>query len=249
MVKALGELEQHIVEHVGRYRVTVSSILAHAKIVPDLRSAAVVLEELGDSGWLAKAELCTTSGKPTHYFHLGQKGAQLLGHDPEMAKPLKRDARIECLAIASFCCSGNAPRVLFTKSEFMETFKALWFPGQPVRYYLEKGQKGAMRLAFLKVDRDGDGRWDRLIDTCARFLRQRIDPRGVAPAHAPKVKTFAALVQKQQFQFTVLTALPEKKRAIDLELERRRATNEPAPPIETHVVPCLREFLGAALHS
>src|SRR5687768_10278237 len=134
-------------------------------------------------------------------------------------------------------------RQVFTKEEFTERFKSIWYPGQPVRYYVEPGSDGSHRLAFLKLDKDGAGRWDRLIDTCLRFLRQRSDIRIASPERRPQVEAFANLVRRNQFQITVLTALKEKKRAIELELARREGAREPIPPLQVHVVPGLFEIL------
>ena len=249
MVRTLPPADRAILEHVVRYRLTTPAILAPTGLLPDagIDAARRTLERLTADGWLVAAELVPESAGQVCY-QLTARAAEQLGHDAEFAEPLARDVRIESFAVATFCCCGDVFRQLFTKAEFREKFRELWFPGQPVRYYLEPVASATARLAFLKVDKDGPGRWDRLIDSCARFLRQRIDATRVAPEHRARVEAFARLVQRGQFQFTVLTALPEKQRAIELELERRTLAKESVPPIRVHVVPGLFDVMFLAPH-
>jgi hypothetical protein len=239
MVNRLSDEQLSVLEHVARYRLTLPSILANTKILSNARvaTATATIARLVDGGWLGASPLSPGHGD-VPYFHLTAKGAKRLGHDPQFGGPLPRDTRIDCFAIATFCCGSDVFRQLLTKEEFQEKFRALWFPGQPVRYCLERGAGSGARLCFLKVDRDGVGRWDRLIDSCDRFLRKRTDARTVSAQHRAAVEAFGELVQRGQFQFTVLTALADKKRAIELEVERR-ADDEPVPPIRVHVVPGL----------
>jgi hypothetical protein len=44
----------------------------------------------------------------------------------------------------------------------------------------------------------------------------------------------------------VLTALPEKKRSIEIEIERRKAAAKPTPPIQVYVVLGLFEVMFPA---
>ena len=245
VMKSLSEVDELILEHVARYRLTVPRAMAGMKLLgnSDLAAAEAKLRELVSSGWLNKAPLVAGDSDRPSYFYLSVRAAAHLGQDLAWAQPIKRDMRIECFARVAFCCEGKKFRQAFTKAEFTRQFAHLWFPGQPVQYYLEPADKRHARLAFLKVDRDGEGRWDRLIDSCSRFLKQRTCPRAVAPQYQDHVSAFAKLVARDQFQFTVLTALPDKKHAIEIELERRQLAGKPAPPIDVHVVDGLFELL------
>ncbi|MBI3861098.1 MAG: hypothetical protein HY290_04300 [Planctomycetia bacterium] len=233
-----------VLEHVHRYRLTLPKILAGTEIVPKAGDVAarLTLDRLSGDGWLCTADLYPGHGGE-QYYHLSEKGAQALGQDGDIAQPLKSEMRIESFAIATFCCCGDQFRELLTKEEFKRQFANLWFAGQPVRYYLDKGADGIVRLAYIKVDKVGPGDWDRLIESCSRFLRQRVDAARVAPEQRPRVEAFARLAKRGEFQFTVLTAVPEKKRAIELELQRRKLNHDFAPPITVHVVPGLFEVL------
>lgn len=250
MVTPFAPDERAVLQHVARYRLTTPEILAPTGLLPDTerRTADRTLQRLAHAEWLVAGDLIPElPGSERVFYQLTPLAAERLGHDPEFAAPLGRDARIECWAIATFCCGGSVFRQVFTKREFQEKFRQLWFSGQPVRYYLEPDPQGPARLAFLKVDTAGAGRWDRLIDSCARFLGQRTDIERAAPEHRTQVSAFRQLVQQGQFQFTVLTALPQKQRAIELELERRTVARGSAPPIVAHVVPGLFELLFPAL--
>lgn len=244
MVNNLSLQDETVLKHVARYRLTTPEILAQTKLFSetDAAEANSTLETLSAGGWLAKASM-----NPGHtaeaYYHLTPRAAQKLGHDPEFGRPLARETRVEAYAIAKFCCGSDRFRQLLTKNEFKEKFRALWFPGQPVRYYIEPGEGTVSRLAFLKVDHGGHGRWERLIDSCSQFLDQRTDVKRVAPEHRKHVEAYAEIVKRGQFQFTVLTALAEKKRSIGLELERREAKGEKPPPIQVHVISELFELL------
>lgn len=248
MVNDVSQDDLEILQHVSRYRLTTPEILAATGLLSNAEAAlaASELQRLVDDGWLVSRNLTPEWSSDDHiYYQLTPRAAERLGHDPAFAAPLSRDARIECYAIAKFCCCGDRFRWLFTKQEFQQQFESLWFPGQPVRYHLERPYTGPDRLAFLKVDTDGAGRWDRLIDSCSRFLQQRTAPKHVAVEHHKQVLAFAQLVERGLFQFTILVPLAEKQRSIALELERRAAKGEPVPPIQTHVVPGLFELLFA----
>lgn len=250
MVTALTSDDRSVLTHVARYRLTTPEILAPTGLLPNTepRTAERVLKRLAQEEWLVAGELIPETPAPERTcYQLTPRAAEQIGQTAEFASPLARAARIECWTIATFCCCGDVFRQLFTKHEFQQKFQQLWFPGQPVRYYLEPDPTGPARLAFLKVDADGVGRWDRLIDSCARFLRQRTDTEHVAAGHRPQVAAFRQLLQKGQFQFTVLTALPDKQRAIELELERRVAAGESVPPMRVHVIAGLFELLFPAL--
>jgi len=248
MVNPLGETDQAILRHVLRYRLTTPHILSCSGIleVSDAALASEELQRLSSLGLLASAPLLTGYDQPV-YHHLTPAAAHALGQDAAIAKALKTDARAEWFAMATFCCCGDAVRELFTREEFQTQFGHLWFVGQPVRYYLEPGNDGIVRLAFLKADAGGPGQWDRLIDSCQRFIHQRVTADKVAKRFHDKVAAYAEMVEQDRFQISVITALPDKQRAITLELERRKLKEQPVPSIRVYVVPELLEILHPRL--
>lgn len=240
MVSKLTDADLLILQHVARYRLTTARILTAATLDRGATEADSerALASLVGQGYLCRGNLVPGLAEPEAYYHLSAKAAKQLGHDAVFAQPPRLEARIEHFAIATFCC-GSEGRTLFTKTEFTSKFRSLWYPGQPLRYYIEPSKTGPAKLAYLKVDKDGPGRWTRLIDKCGRFLDQRTAVQAAAQEHQAHKRTFRKLVEDGRFQFTILTALEDKKRAIEVELERRRAANGSAPPIAVHVVPQL----------
>lgn len=247
MVKKLDEIDELVLGHIARYRLTDPEILGHTDLFAESGSgdAAAVLKRLEGEGWLCSGELIPETPGNIIYC-LSTMGAERLGQNADLARPLKREARLEWYAIAKFCCCGNEYRQLFTKEEFKTQFQDLWHAGQPVRYYLEPDGSGSARLAFIKVDVDGQGRWDRLIDSCNRFLQQRIDSNRVSSEHRARSEAYARLVERGRFQFTILTALDDKKRAIEIEMERRELAGERVSPIKVYVMPGLFELMFPA---
>ncbi len=237
--------EAAILEHICRYRITVPEAVAGLSLLGNksVEVAQQTLDVLVTAGRLQRSPLVAGISDRESYYYLSTKAATTLGVDLSWASRLRRDELLEHYARAIFCCTGTVFRQLFTRAEFVEKFASIWFPGQPLSYYLERQDDRPVRLAYLKLDRDGHGRWERLIDSCSSFLRQRTCPRKENPLYAKQVRAFSTLVAKGQFQFTVLTAVPEKKLAIELELDRRSLSCKSIPPIEVHVVPGLLDLL------
>lgn len=63
--------------------------------------------------------------------------------------------------------------------------------------------------AYIKIDTTGAGHWDRLLESCDRFLRQRINVARASVENRSQVQGFAKLVKQDRFQITVVTALTE----------------------------------------
>ena len=234
--------ELAILEHVARYRITTPAILAGALCDDSESQAKSLLDSLASGGCLAEQPLSLRGEE--RCFRLSEKAADYLKIDPKVAAPLQSAVRAERYAIARFCCCGGEFRQLFTRAEFVSAFGHLWYTGQPTAYYLEPSSTGSARLAFLKVDGTSPGRWDRLIASCQGFVAKRSDVRKAAPEYRRQVEAFAQLIGADRFQISVLTALPDKKRAIELELDRRRCAGEAIPPIHVYVIPGLLDLLA-----
>jgi hypothetical protein len=245
---SIDDADAAILAHVGRYRLTVPRALAKTGLLEtfDEDLAAEKLQKLVKRGLLNQGMLCPTTSNTDTYFYLSPRAALDLGHDVAWAQPLKSDARVECYARLMFCCCGNVFRQPLTKKEFVETFPGLWIPGRPIQYYLEPPGEHAARLAFFKVDKLGAGRWDRIIDFCTRFVRKRTNGSRNTPQHRASIAAYDNLITRKQFQITILTALPEKKLAIEIELERRNIADLYVPPIVVHVVDGLFDLLCPA---
>jgi len=241
MVAAIDDNELAVLEHVARYRITTTAVLAGSLRNDSEDEAKSLLDSLASEGWLAKQPLRLKGEEQC--FRLSEKAADYLKVPPKFAAPLQSEARAERYAIARFCCCGDVFRQLFTRDEFVSAFSHLWYAGQPTAYYLEPASTGGARLALLKVDGPSSGRWDRLIAKCQDFVTQRTVVGKAASAHRKEAEEFSRLVSAGRFQISVLTALPDKKRSIELELDRRRCASEAVPPIRVYVVPGLIDLL------
>lgn len=240
-----NEVRSRVFDHIGRYRIAVPSLIASTEVFSgaSMKTVKECLQTFVEEGTLKSSLLRPESKKSEPYYFYSARTAAKLGFDLQWSQPLQREHRADYFAAASFCCGSDVFREVMTKKEFSERFANLWFPGQPVRYYLEPVENQAVRLSYVKVDTNSEGHWGRLIDGCFRFLNKRTDARHAPPEHRQKIENYAVLLRQNLFQFTVLTALPEKKRAIELELERRRTLGEPVVPMQVHVIPGLFELL------
>lgn len=234
---SLNPQQRDILEHVFRYRLTTPQVLADCPRISlsTLPIAKDALQELEQGGWLQMGRL-TPHAESSPFFYLTPRAATELGQDEIMAKEPSREMRIEAFAIARFCCCGDSFRELFTKQEFVERFASIWYPGQPVRYYLEPTPSGDVRLAFLKVDKGGPSRWDRIIESCQRFMAKRTTSSQTNPQFQPHVEEFRNLVESGRFQISLLTSLPEKRDAILQALDVLETSHGVRPPIVPYVI-------------
>lgn len=239
----MDSVTRAVVEHVFRYRLTTPDIVSSCPSLPasDLDSATSLLETLVRHGWLQRGQLAPNQPDDAYYY-LTTKAAQVLDVDPVLAKEPSREMRIESFAVAKFCCSSHPFRELFTKAEFIDKFGSLWYPGQPVRYYLEPTQND-VRLAFIKVDKGGASRWDRVVESCQRFLSKRIETSRADSQYHQQIYAYRQLVEAGRFQISLLTSLPEKCEAILRKLDMMEASGETRPPIVPHVVDGLFEMV------
>ena len=242
MVTVLDNSQREILQHVFRYRLTTAEIVAVcAKLAPETVAAAEsLLEALVANQWLQTARL-TPHDPARRFYYLTPRAAAELGQDEIVAKEPSREMRIESYAIARFCCCSKPFRELFTKEEFIAKFASIWYPGQPVRYYLEPDGAGEVRLAFLKVDKGGPSRWDRVIESCQRFLSKRTTRSN--PQYHGQVDAFRELVDTGRFQISLLTSLAEKREAIKQALDVLETSGQTRPPIVPYVVEGLFEVI------
>ena len=244
MVETLDNAGREILEHVFRYRLTTPQIVAGCSKLSqsDLPAADEALDKLTSDGWLHSDQL-SPHDAAKRYFYLTPKAATFLGQDEVISKQPSRELRIESFAIATFCCGSDSFRELFTKQEFIEKFAALWYPGQPIRYYLEPTTDGDVRLAFLKVDKGGASRWDRVIESCQRFLTKRTTRSQANPQYHCQVDAFRELLDSGRFQISLLTSLPDKQDSIIQSLDLLETSGERRPPIVPYVVEGLLDLV------
>ncbi len=245
MVTPFSAHADSVLDLVNRYRLTTAEIVAGRGLADGdtLECAELLLNQLVERDWLRRGMLYPGSQEP--YYFLSQRAAVALGVDAQAAHELSVEHRLERYAIARFCCQGERFRELMTESEFRARFDDLWHPGQPFRYYLENNGSG-VRLAFLKVDLGGPSQWDRVINSCCRFLAKRTERSPVDPRYHHQADLLRAMVDQKRFQISLLVACPEKARSIAARLDADELQGRARPPILPYVVPGLFERLVLA---
>jgi hypothetical protein len=191
------------------------------------RAIENVVRRLCEAGYLRSSPLFDNEC----YFHLTRRATDLLGLHPDLAKPLTEDQKIRAFAILSYCClHPDGRRDRLTPEEFKRLFPGLYKSGQRVQYYVVN-LNDVPRLGYLKVDRGGNGRWDRAIERCRGDMLKR----GALPA-------FGTLIEERGFEMTLLTSLEQKAeqiRAAVAELDRPFLA-----PLYVYVVPNLIKLVA-----
>lgn len=247
MVTATNVLPAVLVEHLHRYRLTTAAIVQIRGLCggSTAEEAEKVLDVFVSQGSLQKAPLTLANNSPACYW-LSQKAAKQFGVADASARHHSLNDRLSHWAISQFCAATQPFRELLTQKEFCERFSALWRPGQPHRYYLQPTQEG-VSLSFLKVDLGGASRWDRVVDSCYRFLAKRTQRSTADGGLAAPSELYAQLIANHRFQMSLLVASPEKAGAINARLDLDAVEHGVRAPIVPYVVPGLMNLLLSTL--
>ena len=138
--------------------------------------------------------------------------------------------KIRAYAILAVCASSSANRTRVTRQEFQNYFPETYRPGLPMNYYVELGSRDPV-LGFVRLDRGGPGRWDRLVAKALNDARRhRLEP------------AFERFIEKNALEIRVVTALPQKadrlRRALTEKVSRANI------PIHVSVVPELINLIA-----
>lgn len=201
--KKLQDGDYDILEHVLRFRMTVSEALLQLSLVDSKEKAKSTLRRLRTNGFLASAPLYGTRS----YYHLTKLAANSLGQPNASAKPLAEQTKLDAFAMLSFCTTTTPVQQKLTLDEFKENFPELFRNGERPNYYIDT-QGESTKLGYIRVDRGGYGRWDRLIARCRGDIQVRCD-----------LPAFRELIDSDGFVFTIITALPQKRERIEDALE------------------------------
>jgi hypothetical protein len=194
MVTATNVLPAVLVEHLHRYRLTTAAIVQIRGLCGSstAEEAEQLLDGFVSQGSLQKAPLTLATNSPPCYW-LSQKAVKQFGVGETSARHHSLNDRLSHWAISQFCAATQPFRELLTQKEFCERFSALWRPGQPHRYYLQP-TPGGVSLSFLKVDLGGASRWDRVVDSCYRFLAKRTQRPTADGGRAAPSELYAQLI-------------------------------------------------------
>lgn len=213
----LEERDLAILEHVFRYRMTVVDVLVKLEFFDGNtpHAAKNVLRRLRHGGFLNSAPLHGTR----RYYYLTPAAAHVLGVSEAVARALPEQTKVDAFGMLLYCCGREPQQEKLTLDEFQTGFAGLFRQGERPNYYIDStGER--KRLGFLRVDRGGFGRWDRLIHRCRDDIAKRCD-----------LPEFRELIHRGGFVFTLVTSLPQKSDRIE------EAVREQGFPCDFRVVP------------
>lgn len=163
----LTPFEQAIVAQVVRYRLTVPKAVANRCLPPphDVDLAQGLLGRLRRLGVLGRSPLYGQS--PCYWLTEPAITSQELGGEFQNANvgPMAEATKVRSFGMLAFCCYGNATRELLTRDELAQCWPSLVLPGSSSSFYCDSAQPG--RLGFARVDLNGTGRWDRIVQKIA----------------------------------------------------------------------------------
>lgn len=239
----MSETERRIIGQVARYRLTVPAAVAKRLLSsPDhIDHASGLLRRLENHGLLGCSPLY--GQKPCHW--LTAFGAdQFVESLGQSTKPIDNIARpdfgppaelckIRAFATLAFCCLGSTHRESLTRDEFAKSWPSLSRPGLPSSFYRDPSQPN--RLGFARVDLNGMGKWDRIVQTIARdgmkFLKQ---------------PGFRSLIRDERFELALITATSRKAQRIQEAWED--LTHLRAISLRVVVIPELIQLVGMPTH-
>ncbi len=197
----LEERDLAILTHVFRYRMTVVDALTRLSFFNDQtpHAAKNVLRRLRHGGYLNSAPLFGTR----RYYYLTPAAAHAIGETESVARVLPEQTKIDAFGMLTYCCCREPQQDKLTLAEFQHSFSDLFRKGERPNYYVDTTD-ARKRLGFIRVDRGGYGRWDRLIHRCRDDIAKRCD-----------LPAFRSLINQGGFVFTLLTSLPQKAARIE----------------------------------
>lgn len=214
--RAWHPIEMAIVMQVARYGLATAAALYEAKVkgVKDRQQAENRLSALARRGDLVPHQLPT-----------GEMGFTLSPSSSEKAKRLGFDAPVKiqspdsfarAYALMSVCCDRHENKKLLTPTELSQHFPVLGRSCHRPSYYLVR-ESGQVQLGFVRLDRGGRGRWDRIARKTCDDMRKHLSHDWLRP-----------LIDLGQFEICVVTALASKAARID-ELLKAKQSLLPVP--------------------
>ena len=190
-----------ILELVHRFRMIVPEALVHQGFVdPGSKNGAKnLLRRLRTAGYLKSVPLYGTKS----YYHLTRSAAELIGQPESAARSLPEQTKLDSFAMLCFCGMREPYQHKLTLEEFKNNFPQFFRNGERPNYYVDSSSE-KKRLGFIRVDRGGFGRWDRLLNRCRGDISTRCN-----------LPEFRELIDSGGFVFTLLTALPQKRERLE----------------------------------
>ena len=236
MESQLSDLDCDVLEHIRRYRLGLTRFCwaAVERKHPGVskHDVKVCLRALHNvHGYLERLPFFCKQ----RYYCLSERMWRDDVVEPSDARrrPLSEEEKLGAYAMLAFCLGTDIRRVKLTTEdlrayipEFSESFDRQADPARLEWYYL-----AGERLGYLRVDRGGRGRWDRI----ASYLERDIVRHESQPG-------FYRLIADGYFEVTVVTASAHKARRLGGLLAERPVRHNVA--IHCFVLPELLHFLA-----
>lgn len=141
--------QRRVLEHVRLFRITTQDVLERLYFRGREKNVKSFLQRLRKRGFLDFAPL--TSRR--NYYHLTQRGLQLLGAPDLRAGPLKGDSLVERYGILEFCSRRPAARQKLSKEDFATRFPQLAPRNMPGTCYYVDAEEEPRRYGWVYVHR------------------------------------------------------------------------------------------------
>lgn len=220
--------DRKIVEHVARYRLSVIEVLCR-RVLPGLSPNAVakIANRLCRSGYLRKFTLL----HPTRYYVLDTRGTQWLSGNSDRTGPLGPQSLPIEYAILVYATLGKQPHTRLTAKELM--LEHPWITAKLANApHCRDDQDGILEL--IRVDLGGPA--DHVARKCTVDMNKRWP-----------LREFLPLVKQGQFRLVVITATPEKVKALRQAMESRQWP--PGLRIHFSVIPQLLSLTANKNHA
>ena len=141
--------QRRVLEHVRLFRITTQDVLERLYFRGREKNVKSFLQRLRKRGFLDFAPL--TSRR--NYYHLTQRGLQLLGAPDLRAGPLKGDSLVERYGILEFCSRRPGARQKLSKEDFATRFPQLAPRNMPGTCYYVDAEEEPRRYGWVYVHR------------------------------------------------------------------------------------------------
>ncbi len=236
MTSRLSDVDCDLLEHIRRYRLGLTRFCwaavqrKHTGVSRrDVKECLRTLQKV--HGYL---DLLPLFGKQRYYCLTERMSSDDdVGTDRAGRRPLSEEEKLGAYAMLGFCFGAGAGRAKLTTGDLREYFPDLvgslnrsTDPARLQRYYL-----AGERLGYLRIDKGGRGRWDRIASYVDRDIARHHNQPG-----------FCRLIADGYFEVTVVTATTHKARRLS-QLFTERPVHE-GVAVHCFVLPELLHFLA-----
>lgn len=203
--------EEKILSHIYRYRMTTTRAVHRVFFATkEIAQAEHALRRLRRLDYVSPPrDLYRTSAGLETYFQLSARGAAYFGETEDLARPIQPQTLGKVYGVLAFCCLQTPLRHRLTLTEFQTSFSDLYRKGLPSANYYSDSVGERRVLGWIYVGYYAAE--DRILQRCRAMLRQR-----------QQIPMFRAMIEREEFAITVVTAHPAKKARLEERVAEKR---------------------------